>query len=101
MRVSSRRLTVGIATGMLMLGLSAAPAAADHAHFIYQPAQGNHPATCRYIAAGQTQKAADEPGGHAFHERVHTGRPGSDDRGTDFDKETNAANYVCVWANTP
>lgn len=101
MRVSSRRLSVAIATALVVLGLSAAPAAADHAHFIYQPGHGNHPATCRYIAAGQTQKAAAEPGGHAFHEHVHTGRPGSDDRGTDFDKESNYANYVCDWVNTP
>ena len=81
--------------------ISAGPAAADHAHFIYQPANGNHPATCRYLAAGQTEKAADDPGGHAFHAHVHTGQPGSDAHGTDFDRETNAANYDCVWVNTP
>lgn len=77
------------------------PAGAEHSHFIYQPAHGNHEATCRYIAAGQTAKAADDPGGHAFHAHVHTGQPGSDDHGTDFDKETNAALYDCRFVNTP
>ena len=101
MRYSSRRLVFGIATVVAGLGLSAGPATASHSHFVYQPAHGNHPATCRYIAGGQTEKAPDEPGGHAFHNNVHTGQPGSDDHGTDFDKEINAANYECVWVNTP
>ncbi len=104
MRHSSRRLLIAIATAVTALGLSAGPAAADHAHFIYQPAHGNHPATCRYIAAGQTAKAPGEPGGHAFHDHVHTGRPGSDDHGTDFDKESNAnaSTYDdCMWVNSP
>ncbi len=41
---------------------------------------------CRYTAQGQTAKDADDPGGHQFHDNVHTGQPGSDDNGTDFDK---------------
>lgn len=100
MRFTTRAAVVA-AAAVTTLGLAAGPAAADHAHFIFQPAHGEHPATCRYIAAGQTQKAADDPGGHAFHEHVHTGRPGTDNRGTDFDKASNAGNYDCVWVNSP
>jgi hypothetical protein len=104
MNVSSRRLAFAIAAALAGLGLSAGPATASHAHFIHQPAHGNHAETCRYIAAGQTEKAPDEPGGHAFHQKVHTGQPGSDDHGTDFDKQDNAGSEAyedCVWVNTP
>jgi hypothetical protein len=90
--------------GVILAGattLTPSPAGADHSHFIYQPAHGNHPATCRYIANGQTSKAMDDPGGHAFHENVHTGRPGSDDKGTDFDKYDNRGNYDCEFVNSP
>lgn len=101
MRTSARRGILATIAAAAGLSLGAAPAAADHAHFIYQPGNGNHAATCRYIAAGQTDKAADEPGGHAFHEHVHTGQPGSDEHGTDFDKAANAGNYDCVWVDSP
>lgn len=101
MRTSTRKTAFAIAAVVAGLGIGAGPAAASHSHFIYQPANGDHPATCRYVAAGQTDKEVDEPGGHAFHDHVHTGQPGSDDHGTDFDKESNAGNYDCVWVNTP
>lgn len=104
MRHSIRRSVFAVASAVTALGLSAGPAAASHAHFIYQPAHGNHPETCRYIAAGQTEKAPDEPGGHAFHVNVHTGQPGADEHGTDFDKESNADEPQydnCVWVNMP
>lgn len=102
-RNTSIRARVLLATAAVIgaVTISAGPAAADHAHFIYQPAHGNHPATCRYLAAGQTDKAADAPGGHALHTHVHTGQPGTDAHGTAFDKASNAANYDCVWVNTP
>ena len=98
---ATRRLAVvaGAVAGAMIFGTGTA--SADHAHFIYQPAHGEHPATCRYIGEGQTAKAADDPGGHAFHEHVHTGRPGSDEHGTDVDKEGNAAHYDCVWVDRP
>lgn len=99
MRTSTRRVAVAVATVAATMGIGMGTASADHAHFIYQPGHGEHPATCRYIAAGQTDKAADDPGGHAFHEHVHTGQPGTDGRGTTFDKASNAGNYDCVWVN--
>lgn len=94
------RLALAAATFTAATLLAAQPAGADHAHFIYQPEKGNHAATCRHIAAGQTEKAADDPGGHAFHEHVHTGQPGSDGNGTDFDKDSNAGNYECTFVTT-
>ena len=101
MRITIRRSAMASAAVAAALTLGTGTAAASHAHFIYQHGHGNHPATCRYIAAGQTDKPPGAPGGHAFHAHVHTGQPGSDDHGTDFDKESNAANYDCVWVNSP
>ncbi|MFP5321001.1 MAG: hypothetical protein ACLGIC_04055 [Acidimicrobiia bacterium] len=66
------------------LAAAAAPASAHHGHFIIKDRDGV--AHCRYIAEGQTSKAADDPGGHKFHDNVHLGQPGVDEQGTDFDK---------------
>jgi hypothetical protein len=44
---------------------------------------------------------ATDPGGHAFHDHVHIGQPGSDTTGTDFDKSSNAGLYVCEFVNEP
>ncbi len=68
-------------------------AAAEHAHFVVREDRSGE-THCRYIAHGQTSKSADEPGGHKFHDNVHTGEPGGgqpEDRehGTDFDKSDN------------
>ena len=98
-RLTRTVLVAGVLGAVTALGPQ--PAGAEHSHFIVQPEHGNHAATCRYIAHGQTSKAADEPGGHAFHEHVHVGRPGGDDRGTDFDKESNAGLYDCDFVNAP
>jgi len=101
--MSKRLLRLAIAATSVVGALAFSPqtAGAEHGHFVYQPANGSHPATCRYIATGQTDKAPTDPGGHAFHDHVHTGRPGSDDNGTDFDKASNAANYDCEFVNSP
>ena len=49
----------------------AAPAGAEHKHWIATPAG------CKEdVAKGQTRKSEDHPGGHKFHENVHIGRPG-------------------------
>lgn len=95
------RIRLAVATGAVIAAtaLGVQPAGADHRHFIFQPEHGSHAATCRYVAAGQTAKALDDPGGHAFHANVHTGRPGADAKGTDFDKEDNAGNYDCDFVN--
>lgn len=63
-------------------------ASATHDHFVVRTDQDGvrH---CRYIAEGQTSKGPGEPGYHVFHDHVHTGQPGSDDHGTDFDKFEN------------
>lgn len=99
MTTTTRRALVAAAIAAASFGAGTGTASADHGHFIYQPANGNHPATCRYIAQGQTSKALTDPGGHAFHEHVHTGQPGADDKGTDFDKASNAHLYDCVFVN--
>ena len=101
MSAAVRRLTVGIGVVGIALASGAGVAAAEHAHFVYQPANGAHEATCRYIAEGQTSKTADDPGGHAFHVHVHTGQPGVDANGTDFDRDINAGLYDCTFVNTP
>ena len=80
-------LTAGIIVAAVSIG-GTAPALADHGHFVVREDR-NGETQCRYIAEGQTSKGADDPGGHAFHEHVHTGQPGSDDHGTDFDKSDN------------
>jgi len=98
---TARRLAGGFTATAAVFALSGGMARADHDHFIYQPEQGNHPATCRYISAGQTEKLATDPGGHAFHDHVHIGQPGSDTNGTDFDKSSNAGLYVCEFVNEP
>jgi hypothetical protein len=49
-----------------------APAAASHQHWIATPAG------CKEdIASGQTRKDESHPGGHKFHDNVHTGMPGT------------------------
>lgn len=53
-----------------MLAL-AGPALADHAHYLVTPGT-----TVEDIGSGQTAKCRDEPGGHKFHDNVHTGTPG-------------------------
>ena len=76
-----------VAGGMLVA--STGTAFSEHDHFVLREDRDGT-TQCRYIAEGQTAKGADEPGGHAFHDNVHTGQPGSDDQGTDFDKSDNA-----------
>jgi hypothetical protein len=108
MRLTRPRLAIASLTVAAAIGLSAGTAAADHAHFIVQPEHGAHPATCRYIAQGQTSKQGSLPGdttdqgGHSFHDHVHTGQPGTDAHGTDFDKSANAGDYGdCDFVNQP
>ncbi len=75
------RVLRSIVVGLTALGL-AAPAAADHPHWIAGPAG------CKEdVAQGQTRKGEDEPGGHKFHENVHLGQPGKE--GGAFDNENN------------
>jgi hypothetical protein len=63
---------VSIVTLVLVALVLAAPAAADHPHWIATPAG------CKEdVAKGQTRKSEDEPGGHKFHDNVHTGTPGT------------------------
>lgn len=84
---SRKSLAAAVIAGGIFAA-SAGVAGADHGHFVVREDRDGH-RHCRYIAHGQTSKEADEPGGHKFHDNVHTGRPGSDDRGTDFDKSAN------------
>lgn len=75
-----------VAAGLL-LG-AAGTAGADHGHFVLKEKKDGT-TECRYVAHGQTSKGADEPGGHKFHDNVHNGQPGSDDKGNDVDKSAN------------
>lgn len=70
---------------------AAGPALADHGHFVIRTDRDGETTHCRYIAQGQTAKDPEQgdPGAHKFHDNVHGGTPGSDDRGTDFDRDIN------------
>ncbi len=48
------------------------PAFAAHEHHLETPGTW-----VEDIASGQTRKSENEPGGHKFHENVHTGTPGT------------------------
>ena len=48
----------------------AGPAFADHAHYLATPGT-----TVEDIGGGQTEKCSTDPGGHKFHENMHTGEP--------------------------
>lgn len=77
-----------LAAAAIVAGLTAGaagPALAAHGHFVLRVDRDGQ-THCRYIAQGQTEKELGDPGAHQFHDHVHTGQPGSDDHGTDFDK---------------
>lgn len=108
MKLTRPRLIVATLAVAATMGVTTGTAGASHAHFIYQPEHGAHPATCRYIAEGQTSKPGSpvkgdttDQGGHSFHDHVHTGQPGTDTHGTDFDKSDNAGDYECDFVNQP
>jgi hypothetical protein len=70
--------TVAAVTAAMMA--LAGPALANHPHYLVTPG------TCvEDTASGQTSKAANEAGGHKFHEKVHLGQPGS----SAFENENN------------
>ncbi|MDP8907601.1 MAG: hypothetical protein M3N47_00475 [Chloroflexota bacterium] len=73
-----------------MVAGTAGTGAAEHGHFVLREDSSGE-THCRYIAQGQTSKSDDDRGGHKFHDNVHTGPPGSDEHGTDFDKSDNEA----------
>lgn len=80
-----QKLLAGVATtavGVIGLG---GPAFATHAHFVVITHPKTGVTTCQYLAAGQSEPAP----GHPLHNKVHTGTPGTDERGTDFDKDAN------------
>ena len=83
-----KKILIGlVSAGAMFVGMTGT-ASANHSHFVIRVDQDGlrH---CRYIAEGQTSKAPGDPGGHVFHDKVHTGQPGDDDHGTDFDKYDN------------
>lgn len=86
-----RKFLIGLATaaaGTIGLG---GTAHADHAHFVIitHPVTGE--TTCQYLAGGRSEPASNHP----LHTLVHTGTPGNDDHGTDFDKEINESSRGC------
>lgn len=83
----TKALTAGALAGGLLLA-STGVASADHGHYVIREDRDGQ-THCHYIAEGQTSKQADDPGGHKFHDNVHSGQPGTDDHGTDFDKSAN------------
>lgn len=87
-----RKLFTVLAAGAA-LALPASPALAHHDHFVHIGSTD----TCQYVAHGQTSiDDADHGGHHRFHDNVHTGTPGTDDRGNTFDKEDNVSGYSCT-----
>lgn len=71
-----------VAAVMAAMMALAGPALADHQHYLATPGT-----TVQDIGRGQTEKCSDEPGGHKFHENVHTGQPG--EKGGAFDNPRN------------
>lgn len=67
-----RLITATAIAGTLALSMSHATAFADHDHDLVTPGT-----VVVDIGNGQTEKCADDPGGHKFHVNVHTGTPGS------------------------
>jgi hypothetical protein len=64
-----RRLLAVAASIATVMALSAAPALADHDHFIVTPS-----GQCHQVASGQTAIADPAHGGHhRFHDNVHLG----------------------------
>lgn len=91
-----KKLIVGALTGAAALLMTASPVSAGHAHFVIidNPSTGTR--TCQYVGSGQTSISdADHGGYHRIHDNVHTGRPGTDDHGTAFDKHVNLAQSNC------
>ncbi len=65
------RLVLAVAVAMAMIVAASSVALAAHQHNL------STPGTCvEDIARGQTDKTAEEPGGHQFHSNVHKGTPG-------------------------
>lgn len=91
-----KRLFIGALTGAAAFAMSVAPASAGHEHFVIidNPADGTR--TCQYIGSGQTSISGTGHGGyHRIHDNVHIGQPGTDDNGTDFDKDANLPAHDC------
>lgn len=87
----TNRVSKAVAAGALISGMLAAGAGvagADHGHYVKRTDKDGQ-THCQYVADGQTSKSSDEPGGHKFHDNVHTGQPGTDDKGNGFNKESN------------
>jgi hypothetical protein len=83
-----KKSIVGIAVASVSLAGMAGTSWASHGHYVVREDR-NGETHCRYIAEGQTSKQEGDGGHHRFHDNVHSGQPGSDDRGTDFDRDTN------------
>ena len=80
-----KKLLAGVVTGAVALIAVGGTAFADHAHFVIITDPSTGETTCQYLAAGRSEPAKIHP----LHTRVHTGTPGKDTHGTDFDKEAN------------
>lgn len=85
-----KRTLAAAAVACGLLGASTGVAFATHGHYVERTDKDGEQ-HCRYIAQGQTSKGPDDPGGHKFHENVHTGEPGGEqpngsENGTDFNK---------------
>lgn len=85
-----KKTLVGLVCAGAMFAGMTGTSYANHAHFVIR-VDKDGVRHCRYIAEGQTSKELGEPGGHVFHVKVHTGQPGGDSHGTDFDRDINEA----------
>lgn len=90
------KLILGAVVVTGALSLAAGPAAAGHGHFVVIDNPGTGTTTCQYVGHGQTSiDDADHGGRHRIHDNVHTGQPGTDGRGTTFDKHDHLGNHDC------
>jgi hypothetical protein len=67
-----RKLITSLAAAVLLTISIAGGALANHSHDLITPGT-----TVVDIGSGQTARCASEPGGHAFHEHMHLGIPGT------------------------
>jgi hypothetical protein len=67
-----RLITAIVVAGALAMPTFDSTALADHDHNLVTPGT-----TVVDIGNGQTEKCADDPGGHKFHVNVHFGKPGA------------------------
>lgn len=97
-----KKLLIAPITAACAVALMTGTAGADHDHFVVIENPASGATTCQYVGQGQTDISDPAHGGHhRIHDNVHTGTPGTDGRGTTFDKEANQDAHGCDVVRRP